>query len=102
MERYSIRNTALLKELIRFLVSNISRYFSVSRLYKLAKQSFRVTKRTILNYCSYLEDVRLIQFVKRFGTLKVRKNSRKLSFLKAEGKNAKRSTHGYILLEAKA
>lgn len=70
VERYSVRNTILLKELIRFLVSNISRYFSVSRFYKLAKQNFKVTKRTILNYCSYLEDVRLILFVKKFGTLK--------------------------------
>lgn len=70
VERYSVRNTILLKELIRFLVSNISRYFSVSRFYKLAKQKSKVTKRTILNYCSYLEDVRLILFVKKFGTLK--------------------------------
>lgn len=70
VERYSVRNTILLKEIIRFLISNISRYFSVSKFYKLAKQNFKVTKRTILNYCSYLEDVRLTLFVKKFGTLK--------------------------------
>lgn len=70
VERYSVRNTILLKEIIRFLTSNISRYFSVSKFYKLAKQNFKVTKRTILNYCSYLEDVRLTLFVKKFGTLK--------------------------------
>ncbi len=70
VERYSVRNTILLKEIIRFLISNISRYFSVSKFYKLVKQNFKVTKRTILNYCSYLEDVRLTLFVKKFGSLK--------------------------------
>ena len=70
VERYSVKNTILLRELVRFLVSNISRYFSASRFYKLAKQNFRITKRTVLNYCAYLEDVRLIIFVKKFGTLK--------------------------------
>ena len=70
VERYSVRNTVLLRELIRFLVSNISKYFSISKFYRLARQNFKVTKRTILNYCSYLEDVRLILFVKKFGTVK--------------------------------
>lgn len=70
VERYSIRNKNLLKELMKYLVSNTSKHFSISRFYKLAKQNFKVTKRTLLNYTYYLEDIRLIFLLKKFGTLK--------------------------------
>jgi len=70
VERYSIRNKVLLKELMRHLISNTSKYFSISRFHKLAKENFRVTKRTLLNYSAYLEDIHLVFLLKKFGSLK--------------------------------
>lgn len=66
LERYNIRNRFLVNELIYFAINNYSRYISYDSLYRMFKQRVRATKRTIINYVSYLEDSMLIFLLRRY------------------------------------
>ncbi len=67
LERFSIRNKPLIKEIIRYSLSNSSRFLSVSNLYKVYKQKQGITKRTAINYVRILEEVMLLFFVPKFS-----------------------------------
>ncbi|MDM7918805.1 MAG: ATP-binding protein [Methanosarcina sp.] len=66
-ERFSIRNTTLLKALTKYLVTNIGNPFSVTSYYKAIKQEQEVSKGTLLEYLSHLEDIFLIYFLPLFS-----------------------------------
>jgi len=56
-ERFSLKNTALLKYLLKFVMLNISNPISVSRLFNdLKSQGYAVSKNTVYEYLSYLEE----------------------------------------------
>ena len=67
VERFSIRNTTLLKNLLKYLITNISTQFSVSAYYRAVKNDMAVSKETIIEYLSYLEDINLIYLVPFFS-----------------------------------
>jgi predicted AAA+ superfamily ATPase len=67
IERYNIRNITFLKEMIKFLISNISNYFSISKYYRSTSQKYKLSKKTIMNYLSYLEDINFIYSVKKYS-----------------------------------
>lgn len=67
VDRFSIRNTILLKDLLKFLITNISTPFSVNAYYRAVKKNLAVGKETILEYLSYLEDINLIYLVPFFS-----------------------------------
>jgi predicted AAA+ superfamily ATPase len=67
VERYSVRNTTLLKALTKYLVTNIGNPFSVTSYYKAIKQEQEVSKGTLLEYLSYLEDISLVYFLPLFS-----------------------------------
>lgn len=67
VERYGIKNQQLLRELMKYLTTNVSNIFSVNAFYKWIKKSYPLTKRTLLNYVSYLEDTGLFFFIKKFS-----------------------------------
>lgn len=72
VERFSIRNIRLLKMLSKYLISNISSIFSINSYYKTIKQETKVSKETILEYLSHLEDINLIHLMPIFSySLKV-------------------------------
>lgn len=68
IQRYSIRNLTLLKYLIKFLLSNISKEFSINSYYNKIKQELNISRETITEYNSYLEDINLIQFLNKFDS----------------------------------
>lgn len=71
VERYNIKNQPLLRELVKFLTTNTASIFSLNSFYRWIKGTYPVTKRTLLNYVSYLEDTRLFFLVRKFSyTLK--------------------------------
>ncbi|MCD6496243.1 MAG: ATP-binding protein [Candidatus Aenigmarchaeota archaeon] len=71
-ERFSIRNTMILRRLTKFLLTNISSPFSINAYYKALKQETRVSKETIMEYLSYLTEINLIYLVPFFSySLKV-------------------------------
>jgi len=72
VERFSIRNTRLLKMLTKYLITNISSIFSISSYYYSTKKEMKVSKETILEYISHLLDINLIYLVPIFSySLKV-------------------------------
>jgi predicted AAA+ superfamily ATPase len=67
IERYHIRNIQLMRELIKFLFTNIGSRFSVESYYRTIKQVYPVSKQTIFNYLQYLEDIFLFFPVKKYA-----------------------------------
>jgi len=67
IERYKIRNISFLKTMIKFLIANISNYFSISKYHRGIVQKYNLSKKTILNYLSYLEDVNFIFTIKKYS-----------------------------------
>ncbi|MBC7361710.1 MAG: ATP-binding protein [Candidatus Aminicenantes bacterium] len=67
VERYEIRNQAVMRELVKYLATNVSSLFSVSAFFRWIKQAYPITKRTVINYLDYLEDSRLFFLLKRFS-----------------------------------
>lgn len=67
VERFSIRNTHLLKSLVKFLITNIGTTFSVNSYYKTIKKDIPVGKDTLMEYLSYLEEINLIYLIPIFS-----------------------------------
>ena len=67
VERFSIRNTSLLKSLVKFLITNIGTTFSVNSFYRTIKKDMPVGKDTLIEYLSYLEDINLVYLVPIFS-----------------------------------
>jgi hypothetical protein len=67
VERFSIRNTSLLKLLVKFLITNIGTTFSVNSFYRTIKKDMPVGKDTLMEYLSYLEDINLVYLVPIFS-----------------------------------
>ena len=67
VERFSIRNTSLLKSLVKFLITNIGTTFSVNSFYRTIKKDMPVGKDTLMEYLSYLEDINLVYLVPIFS-----------------------------------
>jgi len=83
VERYTIRNVNFLKALIKYLLTNVSTLFSVNSYYKSVSKEYKVSRETILEYISYLEEIELIKLVPIFSfSLKVQQvNPRKVYVL---------------------
>ncbi len=67
IERFNIKNQSVLREMIRYLTSNISSLFSLNAFWKWIKETYPVGKRTLINYTSYLEEIGLFFLVKKFS-----------------------------------
>jgi len=68
VERYRIKNTQLIKWLIKSLISSFSKEFSVHKVYlTLKSRGIRVSKNTLYSYLSMLEDSLFAFFVPKFG-----------------------------------
>ncbi|MGQ4833837.1 MAG: ATP-binding protein [Candidatus Asgardarchaeia archaeon] len=67
IERYSVRNIKLLRYIIKYLLTNTSTYLTISSLYKAIKPRYSVSKTTIDDYITYLEDTMLIFLVSRYA-----------------------------------
>ncbi|MCI0512766.1 ATP-binding protein [candidate division KSB1 bacterium] len=64
VERYEIRNSGLMKYLLKYLLANNANPISVNKIFSdLKSQGFRVSKDTLHSYLSYLEDARCLSLV---------------------------------------
>ncbi|BFI73719.1 ATPase [Nanoarchaeota archaeon] len=81
VERYKIREINIAKELLEYLISNISNFISISRIYNIFKSiNINVSKRTLWKYYNYILES-LILFESRLYTYSKRKeiiNPRKI------------------------
>lgn len=67
VDRYSLRNTNLLKDLLKYLFTNSSKTFSAHNYYKTVKQSMSVSKDTIYEYLSFIEEAQTFYFLPLFS-----------------------------------
>ena len=97
VERFSIKNKVMIKEMLKYMISNISNYFSLSGFYNITKEKHGVTKKTVLNYASYMEDIGIIFFVSKFSlSLKEQiRNPRKIYVVDS----GFRTAHGFYVSE---
>jgi len=68
VERYKIKNTQLIKWLIKSLITSFSKEFSVHKLYlTLKSKGIKISKNTLYSYVSMLEDSLFVSFVPKFN-----------------------------------
>jgi len=67
VERYKIRNFTLLKDLMRYLLTNFASLFSLTAYYNFLKsQGQKIGKDTLFDYLSCLEDVNFVKLTSIF------------------------------------
>ena len=66
-QRYSVRNTHLLKLAINYILSNFAAEFSVNSFIKKFQKKYRLNKDTTFTYFSYLEDIGFLHYLPRFS-----------------------------------
>lgn len=68
VSRFNIRNTALLENLLRFLMDNIGNIFSAKRISDYLKnQKINLSPKVIIEYIKHFENAFLLYGVKRYG-----------------------------------
>lgn len=60
VERYKIRNLLLLKNLIKYVITNISKNLSLNSFYESIKKDMKVSRDAVWEYFSYLEDINFL------------------------------------------
>jgi hypothetical protein len=74
MERYSLENSELLKELLKYLFTNVSCYFTVNAYFNTIKQVLSLSRQTLSQYLSYIQETFYISFLPIFSySLKAQK-----------------------------
>jgi predicted AAA+ superfamily ATPase len=68
VSRFRIRNTALLENLLRFLMDNVGNIFSAKKISDYLKsQKINLSPKVIIDYIRHFEDAFLLYGVKRYG-----------------------------------
>jgi len=67
VERNRVRNPAAMRELFRFIVTNVANPFSANAFWKWLRSVHPLTKRTLLDYVSHLENSGLVFLVRKFS-----------------------------------
>jgi predicted AAA+ superfamily ATPase len=64
IERHKVRQTAILDELVKYLIQNFSREISIKKIYNLLKtKGYHLTKDILYEFVKYLEDTLYFYFV---------------------------------------
>ncbi|MFA5103451.1 MAG: ATP-binding protein, partial [Candidatus Thermoplasmatota archaeon] len=86
VDRYKIRNTLLLKNLISYIVTNIAKYLSLHAFYESIKQDSLASKDTVGEYFSYLEEIGFVyQITKYSPSLKKQFHAPKKTYIADNG-----------------
>lgn len=90
VERFSIRNVYFLKNLMKYMITNVSTSFSTNSYYLKIKNEFQISRETITEYLSHIEEIGLIYFLPIFSySLKVQQvNPKKIYSLDNGLRNA--------------
>ncbi|HPG29538.1 MAG TPA: ATP-binding protein [bacterium] len=67
VDRYSIRNTHIVKLIMHYVVRNYASEFSVNSFINKYKKEYSLSKDTVFNYFSYLEDIGFIYFAGKYS-----------------------------------
>ncbi|MEM5882295.1 MAG: ATP-binding protein [Candidatus Aenigmatarchaeota archaeon] len=68
VERFKIKNVAIMDYFVRYCISNSSSYLSISKIEKELKSAgFKISKKTLANYLKYVEEALFVFPIKRFS-----------------------------------
>ena len=68
VERHKIKNVFIIKFLIKNILASFSKEFSVHKIFNILKsQNIKVSKKTLYNYTSYLEDAFFVFFLRKIS-----------------------------------
>lgn len=67
LERFSMENTALLEDMLKFLLTNIASPFSINSYYKAIKQNLPVSRETVAQYLSFVEETGYFSILPKFA-----------------------------------
>jgi predicted AAA+ superfamily ATPase len=67
VERYGVKNLALMKALIRYFVTNTTRKASLARLHRDFSATMKAARNTVAQYASFLEDASFLYEVRKFS-----------------------------------
>lgn len=71
IERYNVKQTAILEELVKYLIHNFAREISVKKIYNLLKsKGYSFTKNILYEFMKYLEDTLYFYTVPLYSTSK--------------------------------
>lgn len=74
VERFSLKNTLLLKEILKFLFTNITSLFSINSYFRTIKQTMPVSRETISDYLTFIQETDYFFLLPQFSySLKVQK-----------------------------
>lgn len=86
VERYKIRNTLLLKNLIKYFITNMAKTVSVNSFYESIKNEMNASKDAVWEYFSCLEDIGFFFTLSKFSySMKKQVNSIKKIYLADNG-----------------
>jgi hypothetical protein len=66
IERYNLKNFTLLRNIIKYSCSNVSKLFSINSYYNSIKDNLKVSRDTIVEYVGYLNDINFLFFLPKF------------------------------------
>lgn len=66
-ERFSIQNTQLLKDMLKYLFTNITTFFSVNSYHKKIHQVLPASRETIYEYLSHIKEIGYFSLLPRFS-----------------------------------
>ncbi len=66
-DRFSLRNTEVLFSLLKYILTNVTSLFSVNSYYNIVKQNFPVSRDTIGEYLSFIQETEYINFNPQFS-----------------------------------
>jgi len=73
-ERFSLKNTQLLRELLKYLFTNVCSFFSIHSYYKTVKQIYSLSRQTISDYINFIQETEYFSLLPHFSySLKVQK-----------------------------
>lgn len=67
VDRFNLRSSHLLNNLIRYLVHSLSKFFSVTRYHKFVRQEANVSKETITDYAGYLQEIGFVTLLEKYS-----------------------------------
>lgn len=90
VDRFGIRNTAFLRMLMKYLITNVSNMFSVHNYYQTIRKETPISRDTLMEYVGHLEEIGLLSLLPVFShSLKIQQvNPRKIQVMDNGLRNA--------------
>ena len=66
-DRFALKNTAMLKDLLRYLLTNFTKEFAIHNYYKIIRNSISVSRETVADYLSCIQETSYFFLLNHFS-----------------------------------